>query len=382
MRNLRTRNIIRRGGTIAAAVAVAVTLAYAWGSTGHRIINLEAVIHLPPEMNSFKADSAFYAAHASDADNRKVSGDTSFYAEAPKHFIDIDDYPDFHSLPHDLDSVLALYGWERVKTNGLNPWATIWTFDSLTAQLARGDRATARYTASDLGHYVADAHQPLHCTRNYNGYLTGNDGIHSRYESTMINLYQAALTIQPDSVHYIGAPLDFVFAAIDHSNSLVDSILAADTYAKSTSGWNGSGSAPSAYYTALWAKTGALTQDQFQRATVDLACLWYTAWVNAGLATGVRTAANPLPSSFRLDQNFPNPFNPQTTIRFTLSEPSVVTLQLFDLNGRLVETLAHGPLGPGAHQAIWNAGARPSGVYVYRLSAGSASAARRLVLVK
>jgi hypothetical protein len=249
-----------------------ITIAYGWGGTGHRIINLKAPMHLPDAMAALKADSLFYRAHASDADNRKDQNDPAFFAEYWRHFIDIDIYPDYLSLPHNLDSVIQRYGQANVRANGTLPWATLMTFDSLVAQLSRND-TMVKYTMSDLGHYVGDGHQPLHCTANYNGQFTGNDGIHSNYESGMIGIYQSFITINPALVEYVSSPLDYIFAYIYHSNSLVDSILLADTYAKSQ---------PSNfYYAALWEKTQNLTRDEFQRATVALASLWYTAWVNA-----------------------------------------------------------------------------------------------------
>jgi hypothetical protein len=264
-----------------AFLAGGITIALAWGSTGHHIINLKAPMHLPDSMGILKADSLYYYQHASDADGKKVPSDTNFFAEGPRHFIDIDWYPNFHSLPHDRDSVVALYGWSRVKAEGVNPWATVRELDTLTAELRRGATARAESTMADIGHYVGDAHQPLHCANNFDGQLSGNSGIHSRYETSMINTYQSQIIIHHDSIHYIEKPLDFIFAYILHSNMYVDSIMAADNYAKSVSGWNGSGTPPASYYTALWQKTGPFTIDQFQRATVDLASLWYTAWVNA-----------------------------------------------------------------------------------------------------
>lgn len=260
---------------------ISSALAFGWGGTGHRIINQKAPIHLPPMMASWKADSLFFAAHASDADNRKIPSDTSFWAEGPRHFIDIDWYPNWQHIPHSLDSMIMLYGRSTVRTQGTQPWNEVKELDSLTAQFARGDFVKAETTMADLGHYVADAHQPLHCTANYDGQLSGNSGIHSRYETQMVNTFQSALTIFPDSARYIADPLDYVFDFIYHSNSYTDSIMAADDYAKSVSGWNGSGTPPSAYYTALWQVVGGFTKDQFQRATVALASLWYTAWVNS-----------------------------------------------------------------------------------------------------
>ncbi|MDP2207736.1 MAG: hypothetical protein Q8K98_03040, partial [Bacteroidota bacterium] len=196
-------------------------LVYGWGSTGHKIINRKAVMHLPSDMNAFKDDSLFYEAHASDADIRRVYTDTTFLSERWRHFLDIDDYPNFKYVTRNLDSLIMMYGWQRVKENGTNPWFVKWFMDSLTVQLARNDLVKVKQTASDIGHYVGDGYQPLHCTLNYDGQLTGNIGIHSRYESTMLNLYQTQINIQTDSIYYIGSPIDYIFEYIIHSNSLV-----------------------------------------------------------------------------------------------------------------------------------------------------------------
>ena len=259
----------------------ATSTTFPWGSTGHRIINLKAAMQLPAAMASWKADSLFFAAHASDPDNRKKSSDTSLFAEYQRHFIDIDWYPNYQSLPHDIAAVIALYGRSTVHTEGTNPWITVILLDSLTARFRRGDNARAETTMSDLGHYIGDAHQPLHCTENYDGTMTGNDGIHSRYETAMINAYQSSIVVYWDSARYVDSPIDYIFDYIYRSQAYVDSIMAADTYAKNASGWSGSGNPPTAYYTYLWTQVSNLTLDEIQRATVDLASLWYTAWVNA-----------------------------------------------------------------------------------------------------
>jgi len=340
-----------------------VNFGYSWGSTGHRLINLKAVRHLPNEMNSFITDSSFYSSHASDADYRKDYNDTSFFAEAQRHYIDIDIYPDFLNLPHTLDSVFMIAERQYVRDQGTLPWATKLVLDSLTVQLARGDLSKAKLTMSDLGHYVGDAHQPLHCTANYNP-----GGLHSRYETSMINTYQQYLTVNPDLVHYISSPLDFIFEYIYHSNSLVDSLLADDTNAKSVSGWNGIGDAPPSYYDALWQKTGDFTKDQIQRATVALASLWYTAWVNAHATTIVNEPSIQLPQDFTLDQNYPNPFNPTTTIKYTMPNGSRVVLKVYDVLGKEVETIVNEFQDAGSKSVNFNADNLPSGTYFYSLS--------------
>jgi hypothetical protein len=359
---------------------------FGWGWDAHRFINRNSVYHLPGEMALLVQDSTFLALHSVDADARKISGDTSLFAEGPRHYLDIDDYPDFHALPRKLDSIIALYGWERVKQNGTLPWATVMTYDSLIAQLSRGDWSAALLSASDLGHYVADAHQPLHCTVNYNGQLTDNDGIHSRYETTMLSstYYLSELWITPDSARYVSDPLAYAFEYILHANSLLDTILLGDTYARNVSGWGGSGSPPASYYAALWEKTRHTTLDQLQRATEALASLWYSAWVDAGLLspTEVTTPKGASPEKFLLFQNFPNPFNPHTEIRFQLEEGSPVRLAVYDLAGREIAVLADGVRSAGIHTVRLDGSGFASGVYLYRLSVRGAQTTRAMLLVR
>jgi hypothetical protein len=359
--------------------------AYGWGGDGHRFINRNAVYHLPNQMLLFIQDSSLFAQHASDADNRRVSGDTSLYAEGPRHFMDIDDYPNFHNLPHSLDTLIALYGWERVKQNGTSPFATMWNMDSLVNQLRRSDWTRAKLTASDIGHYVGDTHQPLHNAKNYDGQYTNQSGIHSRYESTMLNSshYLSQLYITPDSCHYISHKIDYIFDYILHSNSLVDTVLHGDTYAKTVSGWNGSGTPPAAYYAALWSYTRQMTLDQMQSGTKDLASMWYTAWVDAGLiVTGTEPPASTIPSDLQLAQNYPNPFNPTTTISYTLPVGGTVFLKVYALDGREVATLVHENQSVGEHNVQFDASHLASGVYVYRLQLGVFAQTKKLLLLK
>ena len=88
------------------------------------------------------------------------------------------------------------------------------------------------------------------------------------------------------------------------------------------------------------------------------------------------------PQSFALEQNWPNPFNPVTTIAYTLERHTIVELNLYDIKGRLVRTLDAGPRAAGRHVIRFEAGGLPSGLYLYRLTAGGASRQREMVLVK
>jgi hypothetical protein len=361
----------------------------AWGSTGHKIINKNAVLHLPASMQRFIDSASYFEKHASDADNRIYAANAD-PTESYKHYLDIDYYPDYKNLTHDYDSLIAEYGYNVVwYTNGVLPWATVWALDSLTEQLKRGDWSKAFQTAADIGHYVGDGHQPLHVTKNYNGVETNQKGIHSRYESTMLDPtkypYGNSIIITKDSVTYIADPLSYIFDYLYVSNTYVDSVLGADANACPPSGYNGSGPIPADYYSKLWGQTKNLTENEFESATVAVANLWYTAWVNAGLIsmpTNINKGNISTPESFSLYQNYPNPFNPTTTIRFSIPQKHHIQLSIYDVMGKKLAVLADADYPAGEHSLRWNAEKFPSGIYFCRLESETFFSTKKLLYLK
>ncbi len=89
-----------------------------------------------------------------------------------------------------------------------------------------------------------------------------------------------------------------------------------------------------------------------------------------------------VPRTFELVQNYPNPFNPTTTISFTLPKKANVRLDVFNILGQTVSTLISGQLPAGEHEAVWDAGDSPTGVYFYRLTAEKESITRKMLLLK
>ncbi len=97
--------------------------------------------------------------------------------------------------------------------------------------------------------------------------------------------------------------------------------------------------------------------------------------------TGIETE-EPVPADFELAQNFPNPFNPSTRIEFSLSAESDITLEIFDISGQKVTTLADGVWQAGSHTLRWDAAGYHSGIYFYRLTSNSHVQTRQMVLLK
>ncbi|MGB9774211.1 MAG: T9SS type A sorting domain-containing protein, partial [Bacteroidota bacterium] len=96
-------------------------------------------------------------------------------------------------------------------------------------------------------------------------------------------------------------------------------------------------------------------------------------------STGVKEMAGEIPGSFALEQNYPNPFNPSTTISFDVPKQSHLRLAIYDVLGREVKTLVDEEKNPGRYSVTFDASNLPSGVYLYRLEAGSFSEVRKMV---
>jgi hypothetical protein len=97
---------------------------------------------------------------------------------------------------------------------------------------------------------------------------------------------------------------------------------------------------------------------------------------------GIIPISTEVPQSYALYQNFPNPFNPSTTIRFDLARSSDVRITIYDITGRQVDLISGKALRPGKYELDWNAGSLSSGVYFYTLSASDFVQTRKMILVK
>ncbi len=106
--------------------------------------------------------------------------------------------------------------------------------------------------------------------------------------------------------------------------------------------------------------------------------LYYDGWELTGVDDNIRNA----PSEFALLQNFPNPFNPVTEIRYSIPHSGVVSLKVYNLLGQEVATLVDGDQAAGTYTARFDGSAFGSGVYFYRLQAGAFMSARKMLYLK
>ncbi len=105
-------------------------------------------------------------------------------------------------------------------------------------------------------------------------------------------------------------------------------------------------------------------------------------YLNESSSSGITPVGNSAPEKFALYGGYPNPFNPSTRIKFEVPVAANVSLKIFDINGKLVSTLADGKLSAGEYEAEWNAGNSSSGVYFCRLESGETVISSKLVLIR
>ena len=132
------------------------------------------------------------------------------------------------------------------------------------------------------------------------------------------------------------------------------------------------------YTPPTWQVTVYLVRDD---GTYRPALKWLADYIKNN-PTGVEITNSGLPSAYQLSQNFPNPFNPSTTIRYSITHTTNVTLKVFDVLGREVQTLVNAQQAPGQYSVTLNAQGLGSGVYFYRLNAGAFTQTKKLMLLK
>ena len=263
-----------------------VVRTHAWGFEAHKFIMERAIPLLAPELRPlFDAHRATLVERAIDPDTWRIAGFD--HDEDPNHFLDLDwqgygQYP-FAALPRDYTAAVAKFGRSRVRENGVLPWRTEEMHGSLRRAFEdygrRGPfgRNDIIFFSAWVTHYISDAHVPFHAVINHDGQLTGQNGIHARFESTLFERYRDRLTIAPKAIAPITNPRDFAFDTLLQSNRLVPAILKADLTAI------GSRDAyDAAYYDAFFAANRAVLEQRLNEAIAATAAMITGAWEAAG----------------------------------------------------------------------------------------------------
>lgn len=282
---------MRRNYFILIFIAPAL-LSFSWGFFAHQNINRLAVFTLPSGMIRFyKSNIRFITEHAVDADKRRYA-DT---AEAPRHFIDTDRYglAPFDSVPKKWKEAADKYSEKVLQENGIVPWQIERTYYSLVRAFRDRDSLRILKLSADLGHYVSDAHVPLHTTENYNGQLTGQTGIHGFWESRLPELFHNEYDFLVGPSLYLNNVLDEAWNIVKGAQSLKDSVLLIEarlsrTFASdrkySYSERNGrvekqySEEFSRLYHDAM----NGMVEKQMRSSILKSGSFWYSAWIDGG----------------------------------------------------------------------------------------------------
>ncbi|HEY4155169.1 MAG TPA: zinc dependent phospholipase C family protein [Puia sp.] len=266
---------------------------FCWGFYMHEQINYHAVFLLPPEMMIlYKPNIGFLTEHAVDPDKRRYM----LASEGAHHFMDIDHYGryPFRDLPRNYQAAVEKFSSDTLLAYGIVPWWVQTMLGRLTRAFREKDNRHILKYSAELGHYIADAHVPLHACSNHNGQLTNQQGIHAFWESRIPELFAAQRwDFFIGKAVYIPDPAAFIWARLLESAAASDTVLRCEREA-------GSGIRPdqkyafeernnklirqysTAYATMYNEKLNGMVERRMRQSIFAVASFWYTAWVNAG----------------------------------------------------------------------------------------------------
>lgn len=254
-----------------------------------------ACFTLPEDMFGFFKDNIeFISEHAVDPDKRRYSTK----GEAPRHYIDIDHYAKdganpFDVMPRNWFKATEKFTEDTLLEYGIVPWHINLMVQRLTDAFKERNIKSILRNATDIGHYVGDAHVPLHTTENYNGQLTNQVGIHGFWESRIPELSADDYDYFVGTANYIENVQDFIWEIVEESHWAVDSVLTLEReltlrFASDKKySFENRGAQVLHVYSEEFSKAfekelNGMVERRMIKAVHSLGSLWYTAWVNAG----------------------------------------------------------------------------------------------------
>jgi len=262
-----------------------------WGFYAHKKINHTAVFLLPAPLASF------YKKNIKLITNKAIDPDKRCYTdslEPPRHYIDLNDLDkNIDSIPIHWTKATEKYGTRKLLSQGIVPWQIWRSYQNLVLAFQQKDNDKIIRHSADLGHYVADAHVPLHTTSNYNGQFTNQIGIHAFWETRIPEMFADSYNLWIGPATYINDPLTMAWDIVKTSNNLVDSVLSTEkklaqsfrqadikAYIKRNNQLVLTYS--DQYTTAYNQALNGMVENRFRASIHTIASLWYSAWVDAG----------------------------------------------------------------------------------------------------
>ena len=269
-----------------------IVLCSSWGFFAHYRINRLAVFTLPKAMAGFyRANIDYLTEHAVSADKRRYVDST----EAPHHYLNADHYGKhpFNAIPQNWDDAVRKYSADTLDKNGTLPWTIQYQYYKLVKAFKAHDTTEILNTSANLGHYVADAHVPLHLTENYDGQLSNQKGIHALWESRIPELFGDKYNYYTGKARYINDPLKEAFKICHSSFKSVDSVLRfermlsktyppAKKYEMVKHGRKMVQDYSVDYSRAYQQMLHGMVERRMRSAILSVGSFWYSAWVDAG----------------------------------------------------------------------------------------------------
>lgn len=240
----------------------------------------------------YKPHIDFVTEHATDPDKRRYA----IAGEGPRHYIDIDHYGayPYNELPRKWIDAVDKFGEDTLYTFGIVPWHVQTMLSRLTKAFREKNFSSILKNSTELGHYIADAHVPLHATENHNGQLTGQKGIHGFWESRVPELLaDKRFDFFIGKAQYIKDPEKFIWERVLESAKAADSVLKFEKelsiqfpgdkkYAFEKRNNILIKQYSSDYTIAYDKKLNGMVERRMRQSIFAIASFWYTAWVNAG----------------------------------------------------------------------------------------------------
>jgi hypothetical protein len=262
-----------------------------WGFFAHQRINRLAVFTLPPEMIGFYKNNIEYITEAAvNPDRRRFS----VPEEAPRHYLDLDHYGDsaLYKMPRYWNDAVLQYTEDTLKAYGILPWHINRMYFQLRDAFATRDPQRILRLSAELGHYLSDGHVPLHTTENYNGQLTGQEGIHAFWESRLPELFSNDYDFFVGRAQYISNVQLAAWQGITSAHLAVDSVLREEKklstkFADRKYSFESKGKQTQKVYSAEYSKAyheilNGMVEKQMRASITMVGNFWYTAWVDAG----------------------------------------------------------------------------------------------------
>lgn len=273
---------------------ILVFISLSWGFFGHKLINEMAIYAIPPSSLLI-----FLKSHREEIIKQSVNPDKRRHmvdGEAAKHYLDADLYEQalpLDTIPRQWKLAVEKFSEDTLLKHGICPWHLERLFYRLSEAFATKNLPLAIKLCAESGHYIGDLHVPLHSTRNYNGQLSGQHGIHALWESRLPELFSSDYQFYVGRAEWLPSVRDAIWDAFEASVGARDSVLSiekrlSDFFSPNERyEWEQKGQAMQRIYSRVYAaryhhELNQMVERRMIAAIRFIANYWYSAWLYAG----------------------------------------------------------------------------------------------------